>query len=138
MSPAKAAAAAQTVNGAPPARLVDLDALLADKLLHPVPVLLGGRTFALRRDLKTGEVNEFWAAITKTADLEAWTILLGSQDQAKLLLDVFDDMPNEHRVFATRTLLVEAKLRSWGEFDPSDPEDVDPSAGVAAGESEAS
>lgn len=64
---------------------VDLDALLASRMLKRVPVVLGGRTWNVRTDLTGNEVI-YCLAFYNTSDYAGlFTLLVGSDDEIKAL-----------------------------------------------------
>lgn len=106
------------VNGSVPGLLsgtIDLDALLFERRLEPVPVVLGGHTYQVRRDLRASEINAFWDFLGQTKDVDAFAILLGEEDSARFN-EVTEELPNEHRILVVQKFVVAAKLRKEEDF----------------------
>lgn len=114
-------------NGHPVRDEWDLDAILAEKRLDPVPVKLGGHTYQVRCNLRAKEIDAFWANLSRGAegDVEAFAILLGDPDddgvydqaEAQRFVDTTRDLPREHEVLAVQRFVVAAKLRKQSDYD---------------------
>lgn len=90
---------------------LDLDALLAETRLDPVPVKLKGRTYHVRCDLRADEINTYWELLRANdpeQDAEALTILVGEDGSG--LNKALEALPNEHRKLATQKIMLAAKL----------------------------
>lgn len=111
-------------NGVAPRMLagtLDLDAMLAERRLDPVPIVLGGHTYTVRRDLRADEINAFNTLLAAgDKDVEAFAVVLGEEteplvyDQAEseAFNTYVDALPNEHRIFVTQEVVLAAKLRT--------------------------
>jgi hypothetical protein len=66
-------------NGSGP--VLDLNALLAERRLEPVQVLLGDATYMVNTDLTAHEANAFISLMKKGNDAPAFTILVGSKEE---------------------------------------------------------
>lgn len=64
---------------------IDIDALLAERKMEPVPVKLGGKTYQVRTDLTVKEVNRFLALTRSNNDAQAMTILVGTVRERQVL-----------------------------------------------------
>lgn len=84
--------------------VVDLDALLVERSLEPVPMKLGGKTFKVRTDLTGEECTQFIKLVNDEKDLEAFTILVGKRD-AVVLNNLMDKMPREHAALVSSHLM---------------------------------
>lgn len=65
--------------------IVDLDELLAQRSLAPIPVKLGGTTYQVRTDLTAVEANNFLTLMRKQLDAQAFTILVGTKAERAAL-----------------------------------------------------
>lgn len=117
----------------------DLDALLAEKRLDPVPVTLGGHQYQVRRNLRAKEIDTFWSVLAKNdpaEDVAGFAILLGDcdesgeydQTEARRFVGVADTLPLEHRNLVVRKFVVAAGLRKAGDY----PDDEVPSGELKA------
>lgn len=121
-----------TTNDVRPAVLggqVDLDALLAERRLDPVPVKLGGHVYHVRRDLRTAEMLAFWAQLNRggDGDVQAFAILFGPGDpevlgtydtgEAQRFVEVTGKLPREHEVLVTRQFVIAAGLKTEADFE---------------------
>lgn len=107
----------------------DLDALLAERRLDPVPVTLGGHVYQVRRNLRTAEINAFWAQLNRggPGDVAAFAILFGEGDpaeqesydlaDAERFCEVTGRLPREHEVLAVQRVVIAAKLKSEADFE---------------------
>lgn len=93
---------------------IDLDAMVADRTLEPVPIRLFGEEWKLRRDLTPNEAADWLNKLNadtvtvervfdgETVEVEvdgeaaAWGILLGDLDLGIRLNDILLDKPREH------------------------------------------
>lgn len=116
--------------------MVDLDALFVERSLDPVPVKLGGKTYNVRTDLTTVEVNDFlrhWRSSSDDSQVAALTILVGKRD-ALTLEKALAKLPNEHQtVAATHILRASRALAQYTKSDDQLAKEYGP-----AGESKAS
>lgn len=87
--------------------VVDLDALFTERDLKPTPLKLGGKTYEIRTDLTTSEVNEFlkhWRSSAAGSDVAALSILVGKRD-AIMLEKALNKLPHEHQAHASAHVL---------------------------------
>jgi hypothetical protein len=70
---------------------VDLDALLADRLLDRVPVVLGGRTWKIRTDLTGTEVVRSLGFYNATDLQGLFTLLFGTREEVAALNAALDE-----------------------------------------------
>src|SRR5687767_9844968 len=96
---------AQNQNG----NILDLDALLATRLLKPKPVKLQGHTYQVRTDLTGDQVVEYFKLADAKEDVKALTILVGSAS-AKKLNSVLQKLPREHMNLVVREFMVAAGI----------------------------
>lgn len=95
-------------NGHPiTGRLVDLDALLAEHKLDPVPVKLKGKTYKVRRDLTGAQVAQCWKLINEGNDTDALAMLVSSP---VVLNTVLEKLPQQHYRLAVQKILAAAGL----------------------------
>lgn len=94
---------AQAQNG----EVLDLDALLAKRLLKPKPVRLGGHTYQVRTDLTGKQVTEYFALVNGGEALKALTLLVGVA-AAKKLHVALEKLPRGHMVLALQEIMVAA------------------------------
>jgi hypothetical protein len=88
---------------------VDLDALLASRMLHRVPVTLGGRAWKVRTDLTGTEVIRSLALYNTSDWFGLFTMLVGTDDEVAALNAAF-----EERKFAEE-LAAEARKEPGGQ-----------------------
>lgn|SRR5262245_2648417 len=70
-------------------RVLDLNALLAERRLDPVEVKLGDATYMVNTDLTAAETQTFLTLMQKGHDAAAFTLLVGSlDDRARVLKGV--------------------------------------------------
>lgn len=87
----------------PTVSTLDLDALLAKRLLTPAPVTLGGHTYQVRTDLTPAEATEYLRLAAARRDVEAFTLLVGEDGQR--LNDALDALPVQHLGLAVRAIM---------------------------------
>lgn len=92
---------AQAASGA---AAIDLDALLAARTLAPRPVKFRGHTYAVRTDLTPAEVVRYHQLAQANEDAEAFAILVGAEDAARLDA-ALNAIPTQHVRAAVRGLL---------------------------------
>jgi hypothetical protein len=92
-------------NGSP----LDLDALLATRMLEPKPVKLDGHVYSVRTDLTGAEVTKYFALANDKKDVEGLAILVGARD-AKKLNGVLEKLPRAHMVLVVNELMVAAGI----------------------------
>lgn len=109
-----------------PAGTIDLDVLLAKVDLSPVPVVLKGHTYQVRRDLTGEETVECFRLIDASKDAEALAMLVG--EDGEQLNMAFEKLPRQHMVLAVQQFLALAELTTTPAA----------AAGVEPGESSAS
>lgn len=68
-------------------RVLDIDALLADRKLEPVTVRLGGKAYKVRTNLSVKEVNQVLALVNTDQSAQAMTILVGTIKERADLAD---------------------------------------------------
>lgn len=61
----------------PASDVLDLDAMLAGRLLDPKPVKLGGHVYNVRTDLTPAELLLYQQYAAQGNDIDAWRILVG-------------------------------------------------------------
>ncbi|WHT21021.1 hypothetical protein N8J89_08120 [Crossiella sp. CA-258035] len=110
--------------------VIDLDALLAKRLLKPVPTVLGGHTYQVRTDLTGAEITEYFSLTGEGKDVEALTLLVGADD-AERLNTALADLPQAHMTLVVRKIMTSAGVIRGV------PEDADEGS-VGEGESSAS
>lgn len=91
-------------QGAP----IDLDALLATRMLEPKPVKLGGYTYSVRTDLTGAEVTKYFALASEKKDVEGLTLLVGRD--AKKLNAALEKLPHAHMVLVVQEFMVAAGI----------------------------
>ncbi len=125
----------QNPNGTNPLvrEVVDLDELFAERVLKPVPVKLGGKTYEVRTDLTSAEVNDFLAAYRAGNEVEAFAMIVGKRD-AVTLEKTLAKLPLEHQATASAQFL--RASRALAQFAKTD-QDLQKTYGVP-GESKAS
>jgi hypothetical protein len=67
--------------------VLDIDALLAERKLEPVPFRLGGKTYKLRTNLSVKETNQVLALVSTDQAPQAMTILVGTVKERADLAD---------------------------------------------------
>lgn len=92
-------------NGSP----LDLDALLATRMLEPKPVKLNGYTYKVRTDLTGAEVTKYFALAAEKKDVEGLALLVGTRD-AKKLNAALEKLPHAHMVLAVNEFMVAAGI----------------------------
>lgn len=92
-------------QGAP----IDLDALLATRMLEPKPVKLDGYTYSVRTNLTGAEVTKYFALANEKKDVEGLTLLVGARD-AKKLNAVLEKLPHAHMVLVVQEFMVAAGI----------------------------
>lgn len=75
-------------NGSGP--VLDLNALLAERRLEPVQVLLGDATYMVNTDLTANETNAFITLMNKGNDAAAFTLLIGSKEERAKVVAAVD------------------------------------------------
>lgn len=77
-----------STNGSVP--VLDLNALLAERCLEPVQVLLGDATYMVNTDLTAHETDVFISLMRKGNDAAAFTILIGSKEDRDKVVAAVD------------------------------------------------
>lgn len=95
----------QNVNG----NILDLDSLLATRLLKPKPVKLKGHTYQVRTDLTGPQVAQYFKLVNNSEDVKALTMLVGAA-AAKKLNAVLQDLPCEHMNLAVQEIMLAAGI----------------------------
>lgn len=114
--------------------IVDLDELLAKRSLAPVPVKLGGTTYAVRTDLTAAESNHVLSLMKKKLDAQGFTFVVGSKPERAALLkaiaasergeevdlpagrmaaklnEYIDSLPQIHQALVTSRILAATKV----------------------------
>lgn len=103
----------------------DIDALLADAVLEPAPVTLGGKTYTVRTDLTGDEVSLYVATVNAGKHLEALTLLVGPDD-AVTLQDHIKALPRLHQRIVNAEIM--RASRALADFAASVEEILNPSA----------
>jgi hypothetical protein len=75
---------------------IDLDEMMAARLLKPVPVTLKGKTYMVRTDLTSAEVMLYIRLGQADKNEEAYSLLVGAED-AVTLVGVLTDLPKLHQ-----------------------------------------
>lgn len=88
---------------------VDLDALLATRMLEPKPVKLGGYTYSVRTNLSGAEVTKYFALANEKKDVEGLALLVGLRD-AKKLHAALEKLPHAHMVLVVQEFMVAAGI----------------------------
>lgn len=89
---------------------LDLDALLATRLLMPAPVQLGGHTYYVRTDLTASETAECVKLFTGGGkDVDGFAILLGNAEDA-VRMDTFLAALPKQLLRPTTTALMRASV----------------------------
>lgn len=96
---------AQTQNG----NVLDLDALLAKRLLKPKPVKLGGYTYQVRTDLTGEQVTKYFELVNSDESVKALTLLVGAT-AAKKLYAALEKLPREHMNLAIQEFMIAAGI----------------------------
>src|SRR5688500_14568144 len=87
--------------------ILDLDSLLAGRLLKPKPVKLKGYTYQVRTDLTGPQVAEYFKLVNNGEDVQALTMLVGAAS-AKKLNAVLEALPREHMNLAVQEIMLAA------------------------------
>lgn len=88
---------------------VDLDALLATKMLEPKQVKLDGYVYSVRTDLTGVEVLKYFALANDKKDVEGLALLVGARD-AKKLNAVLTKLPHAHMTLVVQEFMVAAGI----------------------------
>src|SRR5687768_3167017 len=88
--------------------LLDLDALMAKRVLAPKPVKLVGETYHVRTDLTGAEVTEYFRLANAKKDVEAIALLLVNGEGAAEINAVLETLPREHMNLVVQELMVAA------------------------------
>lgn len=96
---------AENTNG----HVLDLDALLAGRLLKPKPVKLLGHTYQVRTDLTGAQVTEYFKLVNDGEEVEALTLLVG-RTGAKKLDAALKKLPREHMNLVVREIMIAAGI----------------------------
>lgn len=97
------------MQGTPNDRVLDLNALLAERRLDPVEVKLGDDTYMVNTDLTAAEAQAFLNLMRNGHDASAFTLLIGTpQDRKKVLATV----EKQENVPATETVLIHASTKA--------------------------
>jgi hypothetical protein len=89
---------------------LDLDALLAKRVLAPKPVKLAGKTYMVRTDLTGAEVTKYFELANEKKDVEGLALLLVGGKGAKEINALLEKLPREHMNIVVRELMVAAQI----------------------------
>jgi hypothetical protein len=89
---------------------LDLDALLASRVLSPKPVKLAGKTYMVRTDLTGAETAKYFKLANDKKDVEAIALLLVDGQGAKEINALLDKLPREHMNIVLRELMLAAQV----------------------------
>lgn len=87
---------------------VDLDAMLAEKVLLPAPVTLKGKTYMVRTDLTSPEVTLYLRLVAADKELEGYQLLLGAEEGKQLQADLHT-LPRIHQRLVSREILLASR-----------------------------
>lgn len=76
-----------TPNNTDAGRVLDLNALLAERRLDPVEVKLGDATYMVHTDLTARETQTFLTLMQKSHDSAAFTLLVGDRDDRRKVVE---------------------------------------------------
>jgi hypothetical protein len=95
-------------QGARTNEVLDLDQLLAERELTPVPVKLGGKNYMVRRDLTSAEVAEFYKLCNEGKDVDALAVLVAN---APVMLNkALEKLPRQHMILVLQKMMEAAGL----------------------------
>lgn len=97
-------------NITPIENILDLDALLAKRVLAPKPVKLAGKTYMVRTDLTGSEVGRYFQLANDKKDVEALALLLVDGKGAKEINALLETLPRDHMNIVVRELMVAAQI----------------------------
>ena len=103
----------------------DIDSLLADAVLEPAAITLGGKAYSVRTDLTSDEVSLFVALVNKGKHLEALTLLVGPDDAVTLQAHI-QTLPRLHQRIANAEVM--RASRALADFAASVEEILSPSS----------
>lgn len=93
---------------------VDLDALVAELDLSPVPFRLAGRVYQVRRDMTMKESARYWDLAATKDDAACMQMLVGDEDGIALN-EALESMPNRAMMLALEKIMVSAGVWERGE-----------------------